>query len=199
MAAKVFAVLLALALIAAAPPASPAPAPAPTATPSASPSPSPNASAAPVPAKAGSSGVTTLPAGAHMRLHCVQVGDALFRTAEVVAAPTGPPPSIPVPSPGGIYQAAPFVPLPLAMGAGGLLLRDGLLGPGFPAWRTQVVGSGAPHHDCELDVDDGSGRFQTRYAILSALPTLIAPNPPRADGAVGVLILSHAGIRLLNF
>ena len=85
------------------------------------------------------------------------------------------------------------------MGAGKLLLRDGVVGPGYVAWRMQAAGSAAPHHDCELDVDDGSGRFLTRYAILSAQPVAIMPDPPRADGAVGGLLLSHTGIRLLNF
>jgi len=139
-----------------------------------------------------------LPAGAHMALHCPRIGDALFRSADVLSGSAlGPP--IAVGPPGGIDQAAPFVPVPLIMGAGTLLLRDGLLGAGYVAWRSQVAASAAPRHDCELDVDDGSGRFLTRYAIQSAQPVAIIPDPPRADGAVGALELSHTGIRLINF
>ena len=53
--------------------------------------------------------------------------------------------------------------------------------------------------ECELDVDDGSGEFRTRYVVTGAAPVSIEPDPARGPTGVSRVILRHDGIALLLF
>jgi hypothetical protein len=143
------------------------------ASPSPSPSPSP-------------SGSNRFPPGTHALLHCPQIGAGAFTTVAVGAAPDAQPAS-PSPAPTG-FVLPHFIDAP-----GTLVLREGTLDPGFSRWLAQTP---PRREDCALDIDDGSGRFATRYRVVAASPVTIVIDAAGAPGRVSELILRYDGIKL---
>lgn len=132
-------------------------------------------------------GSSRFPPGTHALLRCPQIGAGAFATVALGAAPDAQP-EIPSPAPTGGFVPPHFTDAP-----GTLVLRDGTLDPGFGRWRAQTP---PQRVDCALDIDDGNGRFDTRYLVFAATPVTLVIDPAGGPGRVSELILRYAGIRL---
>jgi hypothetical protein len=150
------------------------------------------ASPLPTPAASHAPG-NPFPPGAHAALKCGRLIIGVFASiAEGSPAGQELPPATPTPP-------SRFVPPQFAAGPGTLVLRDGTFDSAASPWRDQPAGVPAQRLECELDVDDGSGEFRTRYVVTGAAPVSIEPDPARGPTGVSRVILRHDGIALLLF
>jgi hypothetical protein len=131
-------------------------------------------------------GSNRFPPGTRALLRCLQIGGGAFDAVALGAPPDTQTPS-PSPAPTGR-----FAPPQFTEGPGTLVLREGTLDAAFGRWRAQ---NPPQREDCVLDIDDGSGRFATRYLVVAATPVTIVIDAARGPDGVSELILRYNEIK----